>query len=343
MANDEQAILKDAVQTDIGLVHVMPATYQGGKMPEGSKSLEPSPVEHCVKRETEKKPVPPPQIKRPAAKPLPPKKNPHKRRVLLIVGGGVVFALVIVVLVMFLTSQVPEFRPEPEPIVTVPETPVTSSVVPDEPSTPPELTTPAEPFVKEPTPGRDTDSDGLSDVEERLYGSNPRLPDTDRDGFLDGNEVFHQYDPLTPDPAELFDRGVVSWFEQPLIVLLYPSVWKPSVAFEPPFFLDLVVEAPSGERVSVNTSRMTDGSSLRMELERMAETEKDQSILDVEYSKSKAGHELAMEKDQMRATLAVDGFLIVLRYELGGKNTIDFVQTFQMMVNSLDRASEPGD
>jgi len=41
MANNEQATPKDAVRTDIGMIHVMPAVYQGGKMPEGSKAAEP--------------------------------------------------------------------------------------------------------------------------------------------------------------------------------------------------------------------------------------------------------------------------------------------------------------
>ena len=330
---------RDTVRTEIGLVHVMPSLYQGGKLPEGSKARLPSaPAKHEVTSAPTEKSAP--VVKRPLQKPVPPKSNPHKRRILLIVGGAVLLALILVVSIVLLMRPETSPAPEPSPVVTIPEpSPVMTTPEPV-PDFRPEPEPMPEPFPKEPTPGRDTDSDGLSDVEERLYGSNVRLPDTDRDGFLDGNEVFHQYDPLTPNPATLLERGVVTRGLKERVMLLYPSIWQPTTAFETPNALDFSLEAPSGERITMTTSLVLETSTLQAELARMADVEEDPDVLEVEYSKSKAGYELAMEKDQLRATLIVDGLLVVLRYELGEKNTVDFVQTFQMIVNSVEEAPE---
>lgn len=336
MLDDKQIANKDAVETDVGLVHVMPKAYQGGKLPEGSMVQEPKPpAKHeVVSKPPERKLPPAALVKKAPPKPLPPKKNRHKNRILLIVGGVVVLVLVAVVVILLLTNRPPEPEPPVAPVVTVPETPIVS--VPPEPASPtvPDEPVPPEPFVKEPIPGRDTDSDGLSDVEERMYGSNVRLPDTDRDGFLDGNEVFHRYDPLTPDPATLLERGLVAEFDQG-VHLLYPSIWESSFTKEPTN-LSASFEAPSGERFLITARELPTLQSLETYLVALAAREDDPSWLDVEYSTSKVGLPLAMQKNQMRAILMVNGWAVVVEYDLGPKQTIDFVQTFQMLVNSIE-------
>jgi len=332
---------KDTVSTDVGVVHVMPKGYQGGAMPFGShgsvvenKKIKPKKVKKLVEK---KKVIPKPVVKQaptPKLKPKPPvqKRNPHKRKLLMIVGVVVIVVMLIVATIVVLSTRGGSEPSVETPVIVIPEVETTTPIVEEEVETPvvveeedPNL------FDREPTQGRDSDSDGLSDIEERLYGSNVRLPDTDRDGFLDGNEVFHGYDPLRVDPATLLDRRVVKEFSQQGISFILPSLWQVTFAEEPPG-LSVEVRVSSGESMALNTEPRLDRG-----LEEFANAKENE----VEYSVSKAGYELATSKDQMRAYLAVGENFITVEYAIGEKNSIDFVQTFQMIVNSIDMVSEP--
>lgn len=336
---NNQAPNVDVVKTDVGVLHVLPKAYQGGKMPATMRKEE-LPPPKPKKPTPAPKPLPPPATpKRPGASTTSPKPLSHRKRVQLFVALGVMGVVVVTLLIIWLTtSQAP-------PTVTVPPVTVPPVVTTTpEPTVPPpvvkEPTEPPTPFDAEPRPGRDTDSDGLSDVEETMYGSNPRLPDTDRDGFLDGNEVFHQYDPTLPDPATLLDRGLVQRFEGLIISFLYPAVWELGVATEEmPVLFRNELTAQTGETVSFEV-RVFSGEQTRTALETYLRGLEDDDLVDLQYSTSKAGYPLAIRKDQAYAVLIVGDKLVTMIYDVNEKTTVDFVQTFQMMVNSLDLVSE---
>lgn len=332
---------KDTVSTDVGVVHVMPKEYQGGAMPFGSHE---SVVENKktklkkIKKPIEKKKVvPKPVVKQappPKLKPKPPvqKRNPHKRKLLIIIGVVVIVVMLIVATIVVLSTKNSNEPQVETPVIVIPEVETITPIVEEETDTPvvveeedPNL------FDREPTQGRDSDSDGLSDIEERLYGSNVRLPDTDRDGFLDGNEVFHGYDPLRVDPATLLDRRVVKEFSEQGVSFILPSLWQVTFAEEPPS-LSVEVRVSSGETMILNTEPRLDRG-----LEEFTSSKEGE----VEYSISKAGYELATSRDQMSAYLSVGDSFITVEYAVGEKSSIDFVQTFQMIVNSIDMVSDP--
>jgi hypothetical protein len=208
--------------------------------------------------------------------------------------------------------QVNEPTPEPEP----------------EPEPDPE------PEPKEPYPGTDTDSDGLTNVEELLYGTDFRSPDTDGDTFLDGNEVFHRYDPNGLAPSTLLDTGAVRVLERADLpfTIYYPASWT-------------VSGASSEERVIF---RSADSAAIELAFE-----EKDELIKLDQWMKAKGvstrGTEETMTKQGYSARSAEEGRMIYLdvgswvisaTYELGEVLSIEFLQTFKMMMNSVHARTE---
>lgn len=208
-------------------------------------------------------------------------------------------------------------------ITPVPVTP--APIVTPEPVVQPEPVVPAGPL-----PGLDTDSDGLSDVEELLYNTNIRNPDTDGDSFLDGNEVFHRYDPTGLAPRTLLQTGTIKEFTNAVfgLTISYPTVWTVTTPAE-----GGVVFAPaSGEASITLTVQPKDpGESLDTWYSRTAS-------LPV---RSRGSY---VTKEGLSAIGAAEDRLVVLdggdrayliRYDLGTALKIDYLQTFQMMVNSL--------
>lgn len=187
-----------------------------------------------------------------------------------------------------------------------------------------------------PSPGKDTDSDGLTDVEELLYGTNFRDPDSDEDAYLDGNEVFHRYHPLGTAPATLLDTGAVKVFADASYpyALYYPSTWTVALV---------------RDRLGV-TFQSARQASIGVTWEAKDESETLDDLLD--------GDVTASERAQMKEVLTKEGFfgltsaddrtayldlgsaMATLTYDLGGKAQIEYLQTFQMMVNSFTLASQ---
>ncbi|MBI2551002.1 hypothetical protein HYV73_01500 [Candidatus Uhrbacteria bacterium] len=276
-------------------------------------------------------PVPHPSPK-PLAPPVPPaplalsRKGSSKKMIfvvflfLFLVAGGIA--------AFFLIPK--WLAPEPAPIVQ-PKPPVVPPIV--EPPKPPEVKPPVS-AVK--TPGIDSDSDGLTDVEENnIYKTDPRLPDTDKDGFLDGNEVFHRYNPNGTAPATLLQTGLVKSvdlvpFGKGGIRLLYPAIWtKVDGKSEKEPLLKFVV--PSAESVSVNTGGVQDDIvSLRKWHDEQFPQEK------IFETKTKNGYPMLMSEDQLKAWVVIGNSSYSLVYDGDGKSTIDYLQTFQMMINSIE-------
>ena len=205
-------------------------------------------------------------------------------------------------------SQTPVVVSEPKPVSKPEPTP-----------TPVPEPAPVSPFATVLRSGPDSDSDGLSDLEETdVYRTDPHRPDTDGDGFLDGNEVFHRYSPERPQPSTLLESGLVveRTFgpEEKSFHVLIPTSWKTNV------------QGRSDIRVAIPTSETIDIAVLSS-LPEAAST--------FRTSKTKNGFTSHISNDQLEAYLDVGGSIIYFKYNAGAKGTIDYLQTFQMMLNSL--------
>ncbi len=326
-------------------VFVMAERYRGGAsglaMAEPKKD-EPKPPPKPV--------TPPPPPPKPAAPPKPSAMPAHGKGrgkavviigivVLLLVGVGGFFAL------PYLTPPAEEPAPTVPP-PTIPTPPVTPPVTPPPPPPVEEPTTPqvpVSPFPSGTVPGTDSDSDGLTDLEERLvYDTDAHLPDTDGDGFLDGNEVFNLYDPRVPAPATLLESGVVRLYDVSIAPsaaplpynVLYPAGWNPRAQDTSPF--DVVFAVTTGESISVSV---------------LPKAAPDQSLGDwvagqgltarVLPFTTRSGLPGISTEDQLTAYVDAGDQVIVLRYDTGIKGTVDYLQTFKMMQNSLRLAEVP--
>lgn len=183
-----------------------------------------------------------------------------------------------------------------------------------------------------PTPGKDTDSDGLTDIEELLYGTDPREPDSDKDTFLDGNEVFHRYHPLGDAPATLLDTGAVRELTEALYpyTLFYPSTW--SVALDRD---NLGVTFKSSRQASILVRWEEKSASLTL-ADWFAAKDTGTDADEMKETLTKLGYYGLVAENDRTAYLDVGDAVVTMVYDLGEKNQIEYLQTFQMMVNSLE-------
>ena len=287
--------------------------------------------------ESVKKPVPaaPVSVKPLPKPPISPSKKslPRTTKWLLIFGGIVLLVLCILAVVIYLgveKSSTPVYEepvPRPAPTTSQEQNADSQKEETEKQSEEESETQTQDPFAGDLYPGRDVDSDGLSDMEETLYGTNVRLPDTDADGFLDGNEVFHGYHPNGPAPFTLLDAGLVKVFEQGLFSLFYPVAWK--------------VEQTSGEGTIIFTA--TTGESITVFVE---QKDLQQSLSDwfkaqdanrtqMELTTTKAGYPAITTQDGMITAIDLGEEVVTLQYVVISKNSVDYLQTVQMMVNSV--------
>ncbi len=285
-------------------IFTMPEAYRHGKE---VKLVEP------IKEQKKVVEVPKPV----AAPPQPVPKQTHKA--LFIAGAIVVVALLIGVYLLLRSAQkqTPSSAQEPPPTQPVSRPAAQTPVIEEEPEPIPEET--ESPFVTEIVPGKDSDSDGLTDLEETsIYTTNPNLPDTDADGFLDGNEVFHRYNPSGTAPGTLLEAGKITLRSiDGTIQIAYPSVWQTTQS--PVSFV-----STTGETIFITTqTQLTDWITAQGGQEQVVKTT------------FKSGYEMYLTQDKRHAFLVVKDVLLEFRYELGSKSTIDYLQTFQMMLGSV--------
>ncbi len=315
---NEPAPQPDRVATSFGVVHVMPERYRQGQG-QGPPVSKPTPA-------VLSKPVPPK-----------PKVASVSHRPWILYGA---IALVLLALlgsggILLWGSKAPQSSPVAPPAV------VPSSVAPPTtPVAPPPSSAPVvspKPFEGEPRPGKDTDSDGLSDVEEQMFGSMPRLPDTDVDGFLDGNEVFHGYAPASLDPTTLLDLGMVRSTTDSSVFpirFLLPTNW--SMTSDPARGV-LTVTVYSSESVLLRfRQKATKEQGLAAWLSATEDTVSVAST--VQYGKTKrVMFPFATSRDQRTAYVDLGEVVLEATYRLQGKETVEYLQTFQMLVGSLER------
>ncbi len=265
-----------------------------------------------------------------AVSPIGMKNSSQTTKYLLIAGGVVLVALAIGGFILVQSSQ----KTGNVPVAVVPATPPTPTPAPPAPTVP--TPTPVVPVVQPPvtspfvtsiTPGVDTDSDGLSDVEETIvYGTDPHLPDTDGDGFLDGNEVFHGYNPNGTAPATLLGAKLVQPFAIDGYQMFYPTKWTEM----PSNTNGYVISTTTGEKFMVNLS--TKAASMSLPDWYAAQIPQGEPLT---LSKTIKSFPFMMTKNQLTAYVDLGTEVLTIVYDTGSKSTVDYVQTFQMMINSV--------
>ena len=186
-----------------------------------------------------------------------------------------------------------------------------------------------EPFPTKVIPGVDTDSDGLTDTEEDLiYRTNSRLPDTDADGFLDGNEVFHGYNPSGTAPGTLLESGLVvtnrGTSELSMYEVNYPSVWSFEGGED-----GLVFDASTGEGVRVSFAPKAESMSLA------SWVTANRNLEDTLEGTTKNGRAFVQTQSQLTVFVDIESAVMIFEYDPGAKARVDYLQTFQMMLNSV--------
>lgn len=278
------------------------------------------------------------------SKPTGPKKKMSTTKKIIVVGVAI---LILLAAIGYLLVY---FTPVPSPQMPPPTTQTTirpAPVVEEEPEPAPEpeeeeATALTNPFPTATVPGVDTDSDGLTDIEEDLvYDTNPKLPDTDADGFLDGNEVFHGYNPGGKAPGTLLESGVVSEYQGSTVedeyqsysyVLLYPSAWEIESAMDQLLPTPVTILATTGEKIQVTLVK-TDMPFV----DPLAWYEAQGYTQDVEEMTTKNDHRPALiSEDRLTVYIFSADLVVILTMDTGIKSTISYLQTFQMILNSVE-------
>lgn len=323
------------------LVSVMPEAFRGR---EGlARKTFDQPV---VMATVETMPTPPPVLKpvvmtprQTAQSPLKP--PPPKRRVrvpvwLVVVGAVLLMGVAMGGWVLLGSLEEPEIAappvlsPPPVPVPVVPTTPVVIPIAPPEP------TPPANPFGNGVYPGKDSDSDGLTDVEEKLFGSHELRPDTDGDAHIDGNEVHHLYDPTLPDPKRLVETGIVERVAPTDFgyTLLVVTAWDRVIRADGK---QLLVRVPTGETFQMVLQPIAPTMTI-LEWYRSQTPVAQQVALD--STRTKQGFVSAWTKDQLTSYVRLsDDQLLIFTYQLGDHDRVEYRQTMEMMINSVERLS----
>ncbi len=189
---------------------------------------------------------------------------------------------------------------------------------------------------EEPGPGVDTDSDGLTDVEEDLYGTDDRDPDTDGDSFLDGNEVFHRYSPLGEAPQTLLDTGAVAEFiaSDGTFQFTYPTDWDVSEALDQADGVqEITLDTDSSATITLTLATLEEGETFE-------DWYDNNGLEDIRFSQlqetlTKEGYLEYMSNDELTTFVVVDEVVYTFIYDLRDELTVDFLQTFQMLINSF--------
>jgi hypothetical protein len=329
MDAQKQIIQPQAQKTPQSSVHVfsMPARYRHGAHVQNVE-----PTTHQAHASVAASVTPPPTPRPPQPVAPPPigtkKSTSHTTRGLLIAAVIVLIALLIGGYMLLrsvqknrsvptqtesTTSQTPETETAAKPVeAPKEETPVV----------------PTTPFPTAATPGVDTDSDGLTNTEEELvYGTNASLPDSDSDGFLDGNEVFHRYNPNGTAPGTLLGAGLVQILEADAFRLSYPTKW----VVLPSQTNGYEISASTGEKILISKTAKTAEQTLQDWYTTLLKNEVPTA------SKTKNGFTVLVAKNQLTSYVDLGTTVLTVFYDTGIKPTIDYLQTYQMVINSIEK------
>lgn len=178
----------------------------------------------------------------------------------------------------------------------------------------------------------DQDKDGLTDEEESIYQTKKNDPDTDRDSYPDGLEIVNLYSPLSGPGVRLSVSGLINTYTNPIYhySVFYPSTFL-AKALPNTENRQVIFTSPTGEFIEIivqdNPRRL---SALDWYLEQL--------------SSSDASKITKVKVNDLEGVWAIDGQTIYLSrgdkiygltYNFGGKKTLSFKSTFEMMIKSF--------
>lgn len=178
----------------------------------------------------------------------------------------------------------------------------------------------------------DSDNDGLTDIEEVLYGTDPEKPDSDNDGYIDGLEVVNLYNPLGFKPVRLIDSGRVNSYVNSTFgySAYYPNLWTAQS-------LDATNEQvlfSSGAGDYIEIIKVNNPLKLTL-----TDWYKGQSpgaqISELKSITTKDKVEGILSPDGLTAYLPFGNTIYTITYNIGLKDQVSFMQTFNMMVQSF--------
>jgi hypothetical protein len=181
----------------------------------------------------------------------------------------------------------------------------------------------------------DSDSDKLTDVEENLYQTEIRTADTDGDGYFDGEEVINDYNPKMAGNARLETSGLVNKYSNPVYnyEIFYPTSW---------------LARPEDQSLKVVLFMTSTEEFMKISIE----DNPDKTDIVSWYLKMSPGSDLnltakVMTKNSLEALVSPDKLtyyildpntldkVYVISYNIGTLKQVNFLSTFQMMINSF--------
>jgi hypothetical protein len=185
---------------------------------------------------------------------------------------------------------------------------------------------------------QDSDRDGLTDVEENLYETEIRRPDTDADGFVDGQEIINGYNPKAAGSSLLANSGLVNTYSNPTFnyQILYLATWVARPTDQS--LQEIIFQSATGERVVVLVEENPDNLSLA---EWYLNQSPLSSISDLTSKTTRKGYQVLLSPDKLTYYLVDQKDLAriyVINYQIDNKTSINFLTTFEMMVNSFELA-----
>lgn len=315
-------------------IHIIPSEFYGGVK---HKVALPAPGTAPVSGI----PVPP------AAAPVPPF---FKSTKFILIASITVFVLVIGGFAFYYIQQAQKTRqkllkPPSVPAAIAPSPPPAApEIVPTEaPTSTPEeaatsaITPPAAPFsvifpFKNYTKDIDTDNDGLTDEEEKIFGTEIEKPDSDSDGYVDSLEVENLYNPLGFKPVRLLDSGKVKVYLNPTFnySIFYPESWI-SQALDANN-KEVMFTSATGEFIEV----LAEDNPLKMSVEAWYLSQSPGvEASQLEHFTTKEKFEGVKSPDGLVAYLPSGDKIFVINYNIGLKTEVNFLNTFEMMINSF--------
>lgn len=191
----------------------------------------------------------------------------------------------------------------------------------------PETSSPAPSAPVVPTEGHDMDGDKLTDVEEPYYGADPTIVDTNKNGYPDGQDVQNLYSPVVAG-QKLSAAPFMTSLSWNGWNLLAPKPW--SIVTDPSAPQKMALTTGTAARFVFEVMPMDGASSLDAWLA-------SQQISADKSFKTKGGLDARQTSDSMATYFAFANSVLKVSYDLNGDPTIEYRDSYAMLLNSLLR------
>ena len=179
--------------------------------------------------------------------------------------------------------------------------------------------------------GLDSDADGLTGFEELVFNTNPDKEDSDRDGYKDGSEIINLYSPITSNEL-LVDSGLVREYSDIFrgYTVLRPSVWLAETSIENAAQTLFLPNSETGEYIVFGALDNTAGYDLVEYWDTFGD-----ELEDFE-NYSLGGISAIRSLDGTKVIMLTEQFIYLAVYETSQLSDINFMTTFEMMLNSFE-------